>query len=81
MKRDKKLLFEILKYVEETSPGLLGILSRPDIPGYTNEQVSYHVVLCQEAGYVHFAEGTRAMTSLTWAGHEALEVYRCNPCA
>ena len=32
MKRDKKLIFEILRYVEETSPGLLGMLNRPELP-------------------------------------------------
>ncbi len=80
MKRDKKLIYEILRYAEETSPGLLGMLNRPDIPGYTPEQISYHVVLCYQAGYVHFAEGTHAITYLTWAGHEALEAHRCNPC-
>ena len=80
MKRDKKLIFAILRYVEETSPGLLGMLARPEIPGYTAEQVSYHIQLCHEAGYIHCAEGIKVMTSLTWEGHEALDRFRCNPC-
>ena len=48
------------------------MLKRPTIDGYSPEQVSYHMVLCHEAACVHYAPDTKALSTLTWKGHEAL---------
>ena len=69
----------ILEYVEENSTGIGTVLKRPTIDGYSPEQVSYHMVLCHEAGCVHYAPDTKALSTLTWKGHEALKRFRTNP--
>ena len=72
MKRDMKLIRDILEYVE-CSDGTR-FLAPPTINGYTPVQVEYRIDLCKEAGLIH-AEGV-ALRSLTWTGHEMLDHLR-----
>ena len=74
-----QLIKAILKFAEgkpDANP-----VACPDIPGYTTEQVTYHVGLCAEAGYIK-ASATMDATYiryLTWNGHEALDGLRQAP--
>ncbi len=75
MKRDMELARQILQQVEEKSNGLgCGEL---DLPGYSENAVSYHVMLLKEAGLLeaHDLSNTEqglffAPVRLTWQGHE-----------
>ena len=61
----------------------------PEIEGYSEGQVHYHVGLCQEAGYMVVrhptAEGprrrSRGIERLRWKGHEALDGMRAGQTA
>ncbi len=80
MKRDMDLIRKILLQVEahEQPHGPIQI----KVEGYTREQISYHVGLLINAGYIEGYEsgGTRsshyAPRSLTWEGHEFLDAAR-----
>ena len=80
MKRHNDLIAKILRNVEETADwGKTRCI--PQVNGYSEMEVQYHLVLCQEAGYLilnevpkgtnHFP--TYAALRLTWEGHNALE--------
>ena len=73
MNRDTDLIKQVLKYVKCSGPGPRGFLFHPDIPGFSEEQVEYHVRLCDDAGYVR-TNSTGHLKELTWAGHDALDV-------
>ena len=75
MKRDLQLIKQILKYAECNGPGERGFLFHPEVPGYSNEAVEYHVRLCGDAGYVR-TNSTGHILELTWDGHEALDRLR-----
>jgi hypothetical protein len=80
MKRDMDLVREILLAVED-SPDQMAA-NRPDIEGYTDSEINYHLVLLHEAGLIialihkgddqYSAEPVR----LTWEGYEFLEAIR-----
>ncbi len=82
MKRDMKLICQLLAYVEcnETE----GPMDIPTVPGYSDGQIHYHVGLCVEAGYIDAAKpgiysvGRRfpSINRLTWQGHNALDELR-----
>ena len=80
MERKMKLIYKLLEYMASCDrPARV-----PEIEGYTDEQVHYHVGLCSQAGYMEIGkpgfgpEGIRysSMDRLTWAGHEALDKWR-----
>ncbi|MYB48786.1 MAG: DUF2513 domain-containing protein [Dehalococcoidia bacterium] len=72
MKRYMQLIRAILQYVECHGNGQS--MCQPEIDGYTPAQVSYHIELCKQAGYI-WADGPFPQT-LTWAGHNALDDLR-----
>ncbi len=83
MRRDMELIRKILLEAEqdESDHGLSDFL----IPGYTTDQVGYHVYLLKNAGLVegpiHFASGSvkvefYGINRLTFAGHEFLDSIR-----
>ena len=82
MQRDIDLIREILFLVEEKdSPiGWINI----QIDSYSKEQISYHVKLLAEAGYLEAEDLTTLdgfdwqPVSLTWQGHGFLDAARDN---
>lgn len=81
MQRDMDLAREIL--LEMECRGSVEEQSQPiSIEGYSNEQVSYHIQLLCDAGYMEGINATSSSgllwlpKSLTWAGHEFLELSR-----
>ena len=50
MKRDMDLFKEILKQLEEKADALSSIF--PEVKGYTKDQISYHIELLDQAGYI-----------------------------
>src|SRR3989304_437946 len=61
-----------------------GFAPKIEIRGYTQEQIGYHAVLLEEAGFAKVIKTTSfgskspeaMMTQLTWAGHEFLDSAR-----
>ena len=84
MKRERKLIRDILAYTEENACG--DPLDAPEIDGYTTIQIHYHIGLCTEAGYIHSREITTKadahqryqILNLTWQGHEELAKMKSN---
>ena len=82
MKRHMQLIQQLLKHAECRGGGA-GV-HPPELAGYTDQQVQYHVGLCVQAGYIEATlisgkeEPYRRylMGNLTWAGHEALSDLR-----
>lgn len=76
MQRDMDLVREILRYIENhTDMG-----NNPmEIPGYTEEQISYHVKIMHQAGLIEAIDFSShngeswAPRCLTWEGHEFLD--------
>ena len=79
MHRDMNLVRQILLGIEEYPEPMWVEL---DIPGYTPEQVSYHVMLLADAGLVEAVSFSSfdgfewKPKHLTWEGHEFLEASR-----
>lgn len=80
MKRDPEIIREVLLATEayEKPTGWIKL----DLPGRDADDVSYHVKLLSEAGYLH-AQNLTTHTSfcwmpkgLTWKGHEFLDAIR-----
>ena len=79
MKRDMELIRLLLLVVENDEPV-------PEVEKYSEEQQTYHLALCIEAGLIDGAvvkdmNGYPAAASairLTWAGHELLDAARNN---
>lgn len=78
MRRDKRLILKILRWVRDNARGGES-LSAPDCRGYDSATVLYHVKLCHQAGFFE-AEITEmidgalvAIQDVTWAGHDHLE--------
>ena len=84
MRRNCELIRLILEYVEEKGNGKL--LPMPVLSDHPPKQVSYHVRLCEEAGYLKVkvlseqsAYIEYEIGELTWVGHDILEQLRtCN---
>jgi hypothetical protein len=81
MKRDLNLIRKILLAVESADTGAEHFINVA-LPGYTAEEISYHVGLLAEGGYLaahdFFNDGQHTWTPLrlTWEGHEFLAVAR-----
>ncbi|RDU94946.1 DUF2513 domain-containing protein [Trinickia dinghuensis] len=91
MKRDMDLIRELMLKLEALSVPLTEI--KPidghepavQVDGYTVEQIDYHLLLLEQAGFIHggglenfgmrFGPGI-GFQSLTWAGHDFLESVR-----
>lgn len=77
MRRKMKLIREILTYVEEQPAG--GMIPIPEFDDYSQGDVSEHVKLCAEAGFLeitsHRGYPTRILR-MTWQGHEELKRLR-----
>ena len=81
MKRDKKLILKILRYVRDNADDQQP-LDAPDCNGHDSATVRYHVILCIQAGFLtEFVPRTQSgvirIRSVTWQGHEYLEA-NCN---
>ena len=80
MKRDLDLTRKILEQVEEKSQGM-GMVDL-DIPGFTQDQISYHVMQLDQAGFLKAIDCSTMegmdwkASSLTWDGHEFLDAIR-----
>lgn len=76
MKRDWELIRQILLRLEEKPDSSL--LAPGSIEGYPTEEVSYHLKILQEAGFIEaeFKGGLYWGKELTWLGHELLEIVR-----
>ena len=82
MQRDINLIQWILEYVEQKTS--LDYAPIPHCRKYTPEQMSYHIGLCQQAGYLDAEVISGAeerfpryeVGSLTWDGHETLNGLR-----
>ena len=69
MKRYMNLIQKILQYAECYATGQN--MATPEIDGYTLAQVTYHIDLCEQAGFLR-----QYSMVLTWQGHEELEGFR-----
>ena len=87
MPRRMRLVHKLLEHVEiQQTEHRIPV---PEIDGYSEGQVHYHVGLCQEAGYLvvrhPVAESPRhrfrGIERLTWKGHEALDNIRAGQTA
>ena len=78
MKRDMELIKQILKYVEQNDKNDGRLLPAPEFPDYGENEVSYHIDLCEQAGYitVQRTSGGSFLRSLSWQGHNALDELR-----
>ena len=83
MKRDAELVRKLLLFFDEKAgPEHVQV---PQIPGYDDLTIKYHLVLLYDAGYL-ICEPVKSSTSdrviyvlpfdLTWAGHEFLDKIR-----
>jgi len=80
VKRDNDLIGLILLEVEKNDQPLRSM--RIDAEGYSPEEISYHVMLLHQAGFVpandmsSFQGMVWLPKSLTWSGHEFLDATR-----
>ena len=80
MNRDIKLLVKILRYVRDNANGVDPI-ENPDVNGRDRAEVSYHVGLGIDAGFIDGktfddSQGYRRsylIWGLTWKGHDEVE--------
>ena len=87
MPRRMRLVHKLLEHVEiQQTEHRIPV---PEIDGYSEGQVHYHVGLCQKAGYLvvrhPVAESPRhrfrGIERLTWKGYEALDNIRAGQTA
>ena len=74
MERHMALIKAILKYVEKHGAFEERYIDLPEFPDFSEEQVQYHALLCDQADFV---QARRSMTGyqllhLTWKGQEEL---------
>jgi predicted transcriptional regulator len=80
MKRNMELVRTILIDIEAQTPTDIPLLVK--IPGYSHEEVNYHLILLHEAGLIEaqkrFGDNKEEVfpERLTWAGHEFLDSAR-----
>jgi Hypothetical protein (DUF2513) len=91
MKRDMDLIRELMLKLEALPVPLTelkvldGNAAAVQVDGYTTEQIDYHLLLLEQAGFIHgggmenfgmrFGPGI-GFQSLTWAGHDFLDSVR-----
>jgi hypothetical protein len=84
MKRDMNLIREILLWAEKQEHGRLQ--GNPNIEGFSDEEIGYHVSLMEQAGLVKAFDMTSMadkspnfiLLEITWLGHEFLDASRDN---
>jgi len=81
VKRDLNLVRKLLLYFEQYER--VHVIPRPEVEGYTAEQIEYHLEIMQEAGLLAGGDlpqprhATRYVPQrLTWQGHEFLDQSR-----
>lgn len=81
MKRDMDIVREILLAIESSNQNPMDVLDL-NLPNRNRQLVSYHVHILEEAGLIdaiNFSDDSEhdyRPQSLTWQGHEYLEVIR-----
>ncbi len=82
---DSKLVKEILIWCRDNLTLSTNVnISKISFPGYSQEQVNYHLVQLVEAGYIDCFQYTPndyrylAVTKLSWEGHEYLNLLLSN---
>ncbi|KVP09148.1 hypothetical protein WK81_27190 [Burkholderia ubonensis] len=91
MKRDLDLIRELMLKLEALPVSLTelkvidGRAAAVQVNGYTTEQIDYHLLLLEQAGFIHgggmenfgmrFGPGI-GFQSLTWAGHDFIDAMR-----
>lgn len=78
MKRDKKLIYLILKRIEESDydQDKGGAIINKDFQSYDEATIAYHFVILDESGLVKVfgrSKNGPAWRRLTWEGHKYLE--------
>lgn len=76
MKRDSILSLWILGRVAETAYDPSGAVIPLVLEGSTAEEISYHVLLLGDAGFIEIGkdeQGRPRPTRLTWKGHDYLD--------
>lgn len=84
MKRDMDLVRALLLKLEAMSSSHSTTTFTTDdediaVEGYDEEQIAYHLLLLQEAGFIEgkrFVSGEFSFRRLTWNGHEFLDSVR-----
>ena len=75
MRRDHDLIIQIL-VLADASPEAW-CQAPKTMPGYESREaakiVSYHIDLCEQAGYIKRNNQLSSLIQMTWAGHEALK--------
>ena len=74
MKKNHGLILKILRFYEEKGDGN-PVLSFPEIQGFTEQEVAYHIDLCVGDGLLKPHDGGKGVlfiTSLTLKGHDFL---------
>ncbi|MCY4224223.1 MAG: DUF2513 domain-containing protein [Bacteroidetes bacterium] len=82
MKLVRHLLVLILNYVEDHQDR--GPYDVPTIDGFTDDQIQYHIRMCEEAGWLLPGEKMNGngmskyirIGELTWNGHQHLARYK-----
>ena len=77
MKRDMDLARQILFEIEGLPNGN-DVILQPEIENRSSDEVSYHIMLLVQAGYIEGEEAPDGWhaSSLTWLGHEFLDAAR-----
>lgn len=82
MRRDMELVRHLLLLIEDQGNDLNDWFQDAIVEGYSKEQVSHHIWLLKDGGYVEAvdhstSDGTDwAARCLTWRGHEFLDAVR-----
>ena len=80
MKRRMKLIYKILEWCETYADN--SGQPPPDLEGYQQNEINYHIELCVEAGFLHAdyqpVYQIWKIFRLTWNGHEELAKRRGN---
>ena len=80
MKRDMDLIRKVMLAAEKTEDP--GELIDPKFEGRTEQEISYHIALLDDAGLLHGQDRSAigvfrwSAGTLTWAGHEFVESVR-----
>ncbi len=82
MKLSTCLIKSLLAYVEETSEADGRVLDVPEFPQFSKSQVTYHIDLCAQAGYMEVQPTSDVSypRELTWLGHQELKRLRQEKC-
>lgn len=82
MKRDMDLIRKLLLLIEEQGHDKIRWIENVEIEGYTEQQISQHVWLLADGGYIeaidlsNMSRIAHRPRCLTWRGHEFLEAIR-----